>query len=149
MLLFALSVRSGKTRLALCITISSIINVARGLVRCHPDSPFLRFKKIFSSPSSSVENLRASALPLTLLGTFVELLQRQPQKQRKTNTDTRKTDFPILALLLFVSACPILTVCFPHLLSPLASKRNTPKSQQTVWKRRTRPDKPTLEFDLT
>ena len=147
-LLFALSVRSGKTHLTLCITNLSIINLARGLVRCHPDSSFLRFKIFFSSLSPTIAILRASALPLALLVPFFELLQRQPQKRRQTNADTRKTDFAVFVVLLSIPACPAIAVCFPLLFCLLASKRNTPESQKTVWKQRTRPDKPPLEFDL-
>ena len=109
----------------------------------------MHFKIFFSSPSSTVANLRPSALPLALHATAVELVQRQLQKQSQTNRNYRKTDFSVLAFLLSVPAGPAVLVCFLHLPGSLALKWNTPKSQQTVWKRRTRPDKPPLEFDLT
>ena len=146
--LFALSVRSGKTCLALRITIFSIINLARSLVRWHPGSSFLHLKIFFSSLSATVANLRARALYFTLLATFVKMVQWQLQKRPQTNADKRKTDFAIFVALLSIPACPAVTDRFTCLLGPLASKRNTPKSQQTVWKRRTRPDKPTLECAL-
>ena len=60
----------------------------------------------------------------------------------------RKTDFSVLAALLSITACSSVAFCFPLLLGPLASKLNTPKSREMIRKRRTRPDKPTLEFDL-
>jgi hypothetical protein len=61
----------------------------------------------------------------------------------------RKTDFSVLAALLSIPAGSSVAVCLSLLLGPSASKLNTPKSQQTVWKRRTRPDQPPLEFDQT
>ena len=125
------------------------MNLARGFVRGHSDSSFVHFKIFFSSLSPTVAILHASALPQALLRPFFEQLQRQPQERNQTNADTRKTVFAVFIVPLSVSACPVLTIRFPHLLHPLASKRNTPESQETPRKRRTRPDKPAVEFDLT